>query len=69
MTKVLMNKLREILFWYDTDSWDNNIPISLRIDFGKFRFECSLNCFESGRVISKNDLEGQQTHNVQEVRM
>ena len=31
-------------------------------------FEDSIYCFESGRVISKNYLEGQQSNNVQEVQ-
>ena len=39
------------------------------IDIDKFRFEDGKDCCESGMVISKNDLEGQQSHNVQEVHM
>ena len=31
MTKILMNKLREILFLNSTDSWDNNILVSVII--------------------------------------
>ena len=32
MTKVLMNKLKEILPWDPTDSWNHNISVSLRFD-------------------------------------
>ena len=69
MTKTLVNKLRGVLFLKRTDSWDNNISVSVRVDFDKFRFEDGPDCFKSGRVISKNDLEGQQRHNIQEVHM
>ena len=31
-----MNKLREILFWNCTNSWDSNIAVSVRIDFDNF---------------------------------
>ena len=65
----MMNKLGEILFWISTDSWEKNITVSVRVDFDKFIFEDIKDCFESGMVISKNDLEGQQSHNVQEVQM
>ena len=64
----MVNKLREI-FFKCMDSWDNNIPVSVRIYFNKFRLECSRDYFESGRVISMNNIEGQQSHNVQEVHM
>ena len=40
----------------------------MRVEFDKFRFEYSQSCFEYGRVISQNDLEGQQGHNVQKVQ-
>ena len=40
----------------------------MRVDFDKFIFEYIQYYFESGRVISKNDLEGQRGHNVQEVQ-
>ena len=43
-----------------------NIPVSLRVAFEILNFEDSLYCFDSGRVISKNSLEGQLSHNVQE---
>ena len=36
MTKTLMNKLIEILFRKSTDSWDNNILVSVRIDLDNF---------------------------------
>ena len=68
MTKTQINKLREILFLKYTDSWDNNILVFLRVEFDKFRFEDSQDCFESVRVISKNNLEGQQNHNIQEIQ-
>ena len=67
MTKLLRNKLREIFFWKCTDIWDHNIPISMRVYLDKFWFEYILGCFESGRLISRNVLEGQQSHNVQQV--
>ena len=35
----------------------------------QFLFEDSQYCFESGMVISKNDIEGKQSNNVQEVHM
>ena len=35
------------------------------VDFDKFLFEDIKYCFESVRVISKNDMQGQQNHNVQ----
>ena len=63
-----MNKLRDILFWKFTESWDNNITIYLKLDFETFIFEDGQDYFESGRVISKNDLEGKQNHNVWEVQ-
>ena len=31
-----MNKLRGILFWIFTDSWDNNGTVSMRFDFDNF---------------------------------
>ena len=31
-----MNKTSDILFWKCTDSWDNNIPISVRVDLDNF---------------------------------
>ena len=62
-----MNKLRESFFNY-IDSWDKNILVSVRIDLDKFLVEDRQDCCESGRVISKNDLEGQQNHNFQEVQ-
>ena len=43
-----------------------NIPVSLRVDFEILNFEDSLYCFDYGRVRSKNILEGQLSHNVQE---
>ena len=36
MTKKLTNQLRESLFLKSTDSWDNNILISVRIDIDNF---------------------------------
>ena len=63
-----MNKLRDILFWKFTESWDNNITIYLKLDFETFIFEDIQDYFESGRVISKNDLAGKQNHNVWEVQ-
>ena len=68
MNKTPMNNLRDFFGW-GTDSWDKNIPVYLRVDFDKFQFEDSLHYFQSSMVISKNDLEGQQSHNVQEVHM
>ena len=41
----------------------------MRVEFDKLIFEDSLIFFESGRVISKNNLEGQQGHNVEEVQI
>ena len=55
--KELINNLNEI-FLQGTDSWDHNIPVSLRVDPAKFRFEDIPDCFGSGTVISKNNLEG-----------
>ena len=36
MTKNLMNKLRESLFWKSTENWDNNIFFSVRINLENF---------------------------------
>ena len=36
-----MNKLRKSFFLKSTESWDNNILVSLRIDLDKFRVEDS----------------------------
>ena len=63
-----MKNLREILFWKFTDIWYNNIPVSLRVRFDQFLFEYIQYSFGSGGVISKNDLEGQKSNNVQEVQ-
>ena len=38
-------------------------------DFDKFRFEDSLNCFDYGRGIFKNDPEGKKYHNVKQVQI
>ena len=38
-----MNKLREIMFWKYTEFFDNNIPVSLRVDFENLY----LNLFKS----------------------
>ena len=63
-----MNNIKEVMFWYWKDSWYNNIPVSLRVELEKYQFEDSLDCFGSGRVISKNDREGQQSQNFQEAQ-
>ena len=47
---------------------DNNIPVYLRVDFYNFDFKIVF-FFVSGRVIPKNNPEGKQNHNVQEVHM
>ena len=39
MTKILVNKLRESLFWKSIDSWDNNIFVSVSIDLENFEFK------------------------------
>ena len=39
INKILMNKLRESLFWKSTDSWDNNIIVSVRIDPDNFELK------------------------------
>ena len=31
-----MNKLRDILFWKYTDSWENNSTFFVRVDFDSF---------------------------------
>ena len=49
-----------------TGSWNHSISVSSRFDSEKFTFEDSPNCSNSGRMISKNNLEGQQNHNFQE---
>ena len=67
-TKARINKLREI-FKKCIYSWDKNIPVSVSVEFENFRFEYGQDCFEDGGVISKNDLESQKSHNVQEVQM
>ena len=69
MTKNLINKLREILFWKSIDSWDNNILVSTRVEIWQFQVEDSQYCFDSGIVIPNNDLEGEQSYNVQEFQM
>ena len=56
------------MFWKFIDIWDNNIPVSERIDFDNFGSNI-VKIFESGRIIYKNDLEGKQSHNVTEVQM
>ena len=58
----------KMLFWKCTDSWDNNIPISVRVYLEHFYLNI-VKIFEAGRVISKNYLEGQQSHTFQEVQM
>ena len=35
-TKTLINNLRESFFLKSTDSWDNNIIVSVRIDIDNF---------------------------------
>ena len=39
MTKTMMNKLRESFFLKYTDSWDNNILVSVRIDIDFFKLK------------------------------
>ena len=39
MTKTLMNKLRESLFWKSTDSWENKILVSERIYLENFELK------------------------------
>ena len=68
MTKVLTNKLRDILFRQGTGSWDNNIPVSLRVEFYNFDVKI-VQIVLSLAVISKNKIQGQQSHNVQEVHI
>ena len=51
-------------FFKWTYSWGNNIPFSVRVDFDSFDLNI-VDFFESGRVIPKKKLEGQQIHNVQ----
>ena len=36
MTKTLMNNLREFFSWNCTDSWANNISVSVRVNFENF---------------------------------
>ena len=39
MTKTLMNKLRDIFCWKSTESWDNNILVSVRVDIDNFELK------------------------------
>ena len=65
MRKTLMNNQRKIFL---------EVHINLGQQYSclcegclwKFRFEDSIDCFDSYIVISKNDLEGQQSYNVQD---
>ena len=69
MTRTLMKKLREILFWNCIDSWDNNILVSVRVDYDNFE----LKIFKIVSILLgwylKKYLKGQQSNNVQEVLM
>ena len=40
-----MNKMRDILFQKCTDSWDNNIPVSVRVTIEIFDFNIVENAF------------------------
>ena len=68
MTKLLMNKLRESLFLNSTYSWDR-IFLSLCGLILKILSLRLSRFFGSGIVVSKNNLEIQQSHNVQEVQI
>ena len=68
MTKTMMNKLRDILFWKFTDSWENNIPVYLKVYFENYDFNI-VNIVLSLVGWSKNDLEVQQSEKFQGVQM
>ena len=65
MTKAMMNKPR--WFLQGVDSWYHNIPVYFMVEFEIFDLKM-VYFLNSGRVISKNDLEGQQSRNVKEVK-
>ena len=66
ITKRLMNMLRMFLSEHIVGKKISGV---CEVWLWWLWFEYSKDCFESSRVISNNDLEGRQSHNVQEVHI
>ena len=64
MTKALVNRLIGI-FLIGHRKLGQQYSCFFEGLLWKIGVEDSIDCFESGGVISKNNLEGQQSHNVQ----